>query len=171
VHLNACHPGKLQHFGAVHFGAGEHSVNASAIGILRFSPGKNEARRQTFQVPFPGRTNGLVKIVDIENETAIRRGVCAQVANVSVAADLHKNLRARQRSQVSGHHRNVPAEVTKGRERHARHLDRHQLWNALAIRFRNDGDGIVLAFVGIPTSVIGALQLAAKIAPVLKAFL
>ena len=51
--------------------------------------GDHEAGRQALDVPFPGRRQSLVEIVEVEDQVALGRGKQAEVGQVAIAAGLH----------------------------------------------------------------------------------
>ena len=67
------------------------------------APGKHEGGGHAFQVPLEWTANGLVKIVDVEDEAAVGRGISAEIADVGVAAELRDDARIRQHGEVCGH--------------------------------------------------------------------
>src|ERR1700761_6528509 len=60
-----------------------------------FAARDHQAGCQTLQVPLEGSANGLVEVVDVENEPPIRRSIRAQVAHMRVAANLVHDSRMR----------------------------------------------------------------------------
>ena len=67
-------------------------------------PGHPDARHQPAQVPLPAAGVGLVEVVEVDHEVALRRGVEAEVAQVGVAADHRGDAGGRQVRHVVGHH-------------------------------------------------------------------
>src|SRR5215475_7275328 len=57
--------------------------------MARLLASKNQAGCQALHVPLKWAANGLIEIVDVEYKMSVRCSVCAQVAHMSVTADLH----------------------------------------------------------------------------------
>jgi len=53
--------------------------------------GDDKARNQAFEIPFPRRWQGFIKIVDGENLPPLRRRKTAEIGQVTIAAGLHPN--------------------------------------------------------------------------------
>ena len=69
-----------------------------------------DARDQPAQVPLPGAGMGLVEVVEVEDEVALRRGVEAEVPEVRVTADDRCDAGGGQPGEVCGHDRGGTAE-------------------------------------------------------------
>ena len=65
--------------------------------------GDDEARREALEVPLPGRREGLVEVVDGEDDVALRGGEAAEVAQVGVAAALEADAGGRGGREVRRH--------------------------------------------------------------------
>ena len=61
---------------------------AATFLVSGFAPGKHQRGGHALQVPLEGAADGLVKVVDVEDQPAVGRGKGAQVAHVRVAAEL-----------------------------------------------------------------------------------
>src|SRR5262249_234266 len=96
-----------------------HSVATGGRLLAIFASGEHEAGGHALQIPLEGRSAGFIEVIDVEDESAIRRGVSAEVAHVSIAADLRDDAGIGQRSEVGGHDRNSAAKETEGRCQHA----------------------------------------------------
>ena len=126
-----------------HFGQGAHEpsvvVDAQLGGLARrgvlvagFAPGKHQRGGHALQVPLEGSADGLIEVVDVEDEAAVGRGKCAQVADVGIAADLGEDAGIGQAAQVGGHHGNGAAEIAEGRLGHELPLELDQRRDAAA---------------------------------------
>ncbi len=73
---------------AVALGEGEDGVVAGACFARRLAAGEDEAGGHALEVPLEGTADGLVEVVDVEDEAAVGRGEGAEVAHVRVAAEL-----------------------------------------------------------------------------------
>src|SRR5215217_6671838 len=89
--------------------------------------GHHEARGEAFDVPLPGSRQGLVEIVEIEEQGALRGGVRPKVQEVSIAAKLSLDAGLRGASEVVGHDDGRPAHECEQRSHHARVPDRYEV--------------------------------------------
>ena len=64
------------------------------------APGDLEARRQALDVPLPRPRQGLVEVVDVEDQPPVGGGEDAEVRQVGVAAHLHPKPGLGRRRQV-----------------------------------------------------------------------
>jgi hypothetical protein len=80
-----------------------HAFLASHSRFTRFLSGEHETRREALHVPFPRTWNGLVKIIDVEHQSAVRCRIRAEVVDVCVAAQLHSEAGGRQGRQIRRH--------------------------------------------------------------------
>ncbi len=71
--------------------------------------GDDNAGREPLNVPLPGRPQGFVEIVDVEEDVALGRGETAEVHQVSVAAGLDAKSGRRRRRQIGRHDCRGPA--------------------------------------------------------------
>ena len=67
--------------------------------------GHDQARRQPLDVPLPRPGEGVVQLVDVEDQPATGRGEEPEVRHVGVAAELHAQAGGRGCGQVGGHDR------------------------------------------------------------------
>jgi hypothetical protein len=105
-----------------------------------FASGEHEADGHALQVPLEGCGAGLVEVVDVEDETAIGRGVGAEIANVGVAADLREDAGVGQRGEIRGHDRHSAAKEAEGRSEHALVFQRDEGRHTSAHGAGNGGD-------------------------------
>ena len=76
---------------------------------------------------------GLVEVIEIHHEFALRRGVEAEIAEVRVAADHRSDSCGWQRGDVCGHHdRGAAQEAVRGAD-HAAHPDRDELVESTSV--------------------------------------
>ena len=68
-----------------------------------------EAGGEPLDVPLERTRQRLVEVVDVEHQTAVRRGKASEVGEMRVSAQLRAKVRARRRRQVGGHDRRGPA--------------------------------------------------------------
>ena len=127
------HVGKFRNRTAVRLYEPVHRIFAALFRVSRLTAGQYHAGGHALYVPLPRGTDGLVEIIDVKNQRAARSGICSDVANVSVTADLGGHSAGRQAGQVSGHQRDRSAEKSEGRGGHTRHLDGNQPGHAATI--------------------------------------
>ncbi len=76
-----------------------HRAHGRGLDLLlleaALAAGHDDARREALQVPLPGAGQGLVEVVDVEDLGARGRGVGAEVREVGVAAELHRQAARR----------------------------------------------------------------------------
>jgi len=76
------------HRGAIALEEGSRGVAAEAVFCACLASGEDEAYGEALDVPLEWAANGLVEVVDVEDEAAIGRGEGSEVADVRVAAEL-----------------------------------------------------------------------------------
>ena len=104
--------------------------------------GHPDARDEPSQVPLPRARMGLVEVVEVEHELALRGGVEPEVAEVRVAADHRGDPGGRQSRDVFGHHdRRSPQEAVRRRD-HAGDPDGDQLLEPTLVRLPDQLDGV-----------------------------
>ena len=95
--------GQLPHDLPVARGRGEHDLPAVLVAEPVLPRGHLQAGRQPLHVPFPGRGQRLVEVVDVEDQPALGRAEEAEVGQVRVPARLHDHPGGRGAGQVAGH--------------------------------------------------------------------
>jgi hypothetical protein len=81
--------GELRHAAAVAFGEVQHGLLAGGPLDGGLAPGEEERGGEAFEVPLEGAGDGLVEVIDVEEQTAVERaGIGAEVFHVGVAAEL-----------------------------------------------------------------------------------
>ena len=121
--------GEGAHRGAVALHGGQGRLAALACREPVVPSGHDEAGSQPLDIPFEGPGQGLVEVVDVEDQAALRRGVGAEVGQVRVAAQLGSQPRRRGGRQVGGHHQSRAPVEGERRHQHPAVADRHQLGN------------------------------------------
>ena len=94
--------------------------------------GQHQRCRHALQVPLEGAANGLVEVVDVEDEASVGRGVGAQVAHVGVAAELADDAGRGKLGQVRSHYRRGAAKKGEGRLGHELVLEGDERGHAAA---------------------------------------
>ena len=113
------HFGELGHVLAVGPDTGEDRILGDGFAEAVVATGDHEARRKTLQVPLPGCREGLIEIVDGEDDLPLRSGETSEVDQVGVSAALHADAGRRKARQIHRHgERRAPVEG-EGRRHHA----------------------------------------------------
>ena len=141
-HVEHPHLAELPHALPVGAHAGEHRVPRVVLAEAVAAAGQHEAGGQPLDVPLPGRRQGLVEIVDVEDHPPLRRGEDTEVGQVTVATGLHAKPRGRRAGEVGSHvQRRTPVERER-RFQHAPVANGHQLRNAAPVGLLYERDGI-----------------------------
>ncbi len=85
-------------------GAGDGGIVSVAVAQPIGSRDQHEGGDEAFDVPFPGRRQRLVQIVDVEQQSAFGRREAAEIEQVRVAADLNVDAGGRRVGKVGRHH-------------------------------------------------------------------
>ena len=93
----------------------------------QLAAGDRDARREPLDVPLPGTAGGLVEVVDVEDQLAVRCREAAEVRQVRVPAQLDRQARVRRLGEVGRHQRGRAAEERERRREHPPVPDRHEL--------------------------------------------
>ena len=91
------------------------------------SPGQDHAGGQALDVPFPGRRQRFIQVIDVEDHVALGRGKAAEVREVGVPTGLHPEAGAGGVGQVGGHEHGGAAIKGEGRLDHPTVANRHQV--------------------------------------------
>ena len=119
------HRGVVGHMLAVGAHGFRRRLRRLAVEQPDMMGGDDDAGRQPLDVPLPRGRQGLVEIVDVEEDVALWRGEAAEIHEVSIAAGLHAKSGGWGRGQVSRHDRGRAAIEDEGRLRHAPEADRY----------------------------------------------
>src|SRR5215211_4312111 len=116
----------------------------AAIGCVEavFSASDHEARGEAFDVPLPRPGQGLVEVVEVEEQGALRGGIRPKVQKVGVAAKLSLDAGLRGASEVLGHDDGRPPHEGERRSHHARVPDRDELLNPVPVLCLQEVDRI-----------------------------
>ena len=119
---------------AIAAGAGYRRVATRRVRQA-VGPGREHERGdQPLDVPFPGRRQGLVEVVDVEDDVALGRGEAAEIQQVAVAAGLDMNARRRRGGEVGGHDARRAAVEGERRLQHPAVADRDEFGHAVRHR-------------------------------------
>src|SRR5215472_96496 len=75
-------------------------VGAVSTRHVQLARGEHDARRETFDIPFPWCGKRLVEVVDVEEEPAFGAREATEVRGMTIAAGVNAYLRRRSRRQV-----------------------------------------------------------------------
>jgi hypothetical protein len=100
----------------------------------------HEARREPLDVPLPRTARRLIEVVDVEHQLAIGRSEAAEVRQMRIAAQLHRDAGTRRRRQISRHQLGRTAKERERRRQHPAMTDRHQLRFSLRGLLQQDLD-------------------------------
>ena len=102
----------------------------------------HDARRKTLEVPLPGRREGLIEIVDGEDESPLWGGETPEVDQVGVSAALHADAGGRSARQIIRHgERRAPVEG-EGRLHHAPVAKGKEIGESPRIGLQHQADGV-----------------------------
>ena len=118
--------GEPPHRGAVALARRQGHL-AAGLGREPVVPsGHGQARGQPLDIPLERAGQGLVEVVDVEDQVALGRGERAEIRQVGVTAQLHPKPGGGRAGQVRGHRqRGAPVEGERGHQ-HPPVPDRHQ---------------------------------------------
>ena len=118
-----------------------HAQDGGAADLVGHAlrPGRHrEAGPQALEIPLPRARQGLVEVIDVEDQPAFRGGEPAEVHQVPITAKLHREPSARRRSQIGGHARRRSTEEAELRLCHPPVADRQELGHpALPLRHQH----------------------------------
>ncbi len=127
VHLEVRLAGELGHRRAVAGDRRAHSRRPFERCEAAVPAGDLETRRQALDVPLEWARRGLVEVVDVEHQAALRRAEDAEVREVRITAQLHPQAGRRRRGEIIGHHqRRAPEECERG-DHHAAVANRYEV--------------------------------------------
>ena len=137
----------------IRVGQDAHHRLTTALRDAVLAAGHDEAGSQPLDVPFPGRGQGLVEIVQVEDQVALGRGKEAEVRQVAVPARLHEDAAGRGGRQIARHHRRRSAEERERARQHAAVADGDQLGHAAQARCFEHVDGVAAVGRRLPIAV------------------
>jgi hypothetical protein len=92
---------------------GNRRVTAVAVAQTVGAGRKDQRRHEPLEIPLPRRGQGLIEVIDIENQPALRRGEITEIHEMSVAASLNVDARRRRAGEVRRHDRRRPTIESK----------------------------------------------------------
>ncbi len=117
------HGRKRLHHGAVLLGEVKHRIAPRGSLDAGCPAREDQAGGETLDVVLEGPANGLVKVVDVEDEAAVERGEGAEIEDVGVAAELRGDAGVGMAGEVGGHDRHGSSKEAEGAGGHALVLD------------------------------------------------
>jgi hypothetical protein len=82
-----------------------------------------------------GLGQGLIEIIDVEDELALGGGESSDINQMTIAAGLHSNSRFGRPRQIAGHHRRRSAQECERGGEHTPVPDRYEVCQPRFIRF------------------------------------
>jgi hypothetical protein len=117
------HGGEGLHHAAVLLREVAHGIAAGDALDAGFPAGKDEAGGETLDVVLEGTADGLVEVIDVEDQAAVEGGVGSEVEDVGVAAELGGDAGVGMAGEVGGHDGDGAAKEAEGAGGHALVLD------------------------------------------------
>ena len=118
------------HAGAVRAGGGGDDVVALGGREAPLPRDHVQAGAEALDVPLPRARDGLVEVVEVEDEVPLRAGVLPEVAHVRVAARLDPDAGGRHPREIHRHHCRGAPEERERRLGHPLVADRPELGQA-----------------------------------------
>jgi len=104
--------------------------------------GEDERRRQAQDIPLEGSGIGLVEVVDVEDDAAIRGREHPEVRQVGITAELRDEAAVRPGGEVAGHHGGAAPVERERRDGHATVPQREQRLHPVGLLGGEHLDGI-----------------------------
>ena len=155
------HDRELAHGAAITGGEGFDGLFADAALDASGAAGEEEAGGEALDVPLEGALDGLVEVVDVEDETAVERSVGTEVEDVGVAAELGGDAGVGMAGEIGGHDGHGAAEESEGRGGHAFALDLDEARQAAVFGFLEQVERVLRAGFVVKFAVGAARNLLA----------
>ncbi len=153
------HLAELGHVLAVGPDTAEDRILGGGFAQAVVAAGDHDARRQPLEVPFPGRREGLIEVVDGEDDLPLRGGEATEVDQVGVAAALHADAGGRSARQIGRHGQRRASVKGEGRQNHAPVAKGKEFGDAPFVGLQHQADRVGLVGGGLPGRVRGAWAL------------
>lgn len=114
--------------------------------MVRLEAGEHDADGHAFYVPFPGPGDGLVEIVNVENEVAVRAFVVTKVLHVGIAAQLNMDAGSGLFGQVGAMMETLPRKKAKGEAAIRAYLSGGSFGRRPAVAFNRTSRGLIWRF-------------------------
>ena len=147
------HRRELTQVRTIRVGQDAHHRLTTALRDAVLAADHDEAGGQPLDVPLPRRGQGLVEVVQVEDQVALGRGKEAEVRQVAVPARLDKNAAGRGSRQIARHHRGRSAEKRERARQHAAVADGDQLGHTAQARFFQHRDRVTAVGRRLPIGV------------------
>ena len=120
--------------------AGRLGDHGAPLGLTeaKVASADREAGGESLDVPFERARMGLVEVVDVEDQSSVRRGEDAEIGQMRVPAQLGPEAGIRTGGQVRRHDRCSPAVEGERRGGHPTVADRHQPLDPGLVLIRED---------------------------------
>ena len=140
-------------------GRGARRRGSGAFFGAGLAPGEDEAGGHALDVPLEGAADGLVEVVDVEDEAAVGRGEGAEVADVGVAAELGEDAGVGAEREVAGHDGNGAAKEAEGRAAMRSYLMATSAGTRPRMEAASRSSGAACASFGLPAGMLGAAHM------------
>ena len=138
--------GKAVHAGAIGFDRDRCDGLRALVREARVERCDGDARSESLEVDSEIHARqGLIEIVDVEQDVLLRGGECPEIHQMAVAAGLDRNPGARLMPEILRHHRSGAAQEGERAHQHALVAHRHQLGHPGAIGRGEDGNRIAIS--------------------------
>ena len=155
-HVQDPHLAVFRHVFAIGPHATQHGIAGDVFAEAVVAAGQDETGGQAFHIPLPGRGQGLVEVVDVEDHAPFRGRERAKIQQMTVAASLHAEPRGGRAGQVRGHVERRPAKEGERGLQHASVANRDELGDASLVRFLQQGHRIRPIVRRLPDCVLMA---------------
>jgi hypothetical protein len=133
-----------------------------AFGQPYMAPGQDDAGGQPLEIPLPWRRQGLVEVVDVENDLPLGCGEAAEVRQMRVAAGLDPDSGGGGGGEIRRHHVRRAAIEREGRLHHPAEPDGYQARHPAGVRFVEQVDQVSPIPWRLPLAVRFARDLVAQ---------
>jgi hypothetical protein len=140
--VDVAHASELGHGGPIPGDTRENAGPSLFTAEPTLTRGDDQAGHQPLEVPLERARQGLIEVVDVEDQASLRRAEQAEVGQVRVAAQLHSKVRPRAERQVGGHHARRTAVEGERRDQHPSVPDRDELGHPCLSLLLEQGDRI-----------------------------
>ena len=147
---------------AVGPGTSEGRILGDGFAEAIVATSDHEARRETLEVPFPGCREGLIEVVDGEDDLPLRGGEATEVNQVAVSAALHADAGGRSGRQIGRHGERRASVKGEGRQNHAPVAKGKEFGDAPLVGLQHQADRLGPIGGGLPGRVRGTWALLAQ---------
>ena len=136
------HLAELGHMLAVGPDTAEHRIPGDGFAEAVVATGDHNAGRQPLEVPLPGRREGLIEVVEGEDDLPFRGGEAAEVDQMRVSAALHADAGRGSARQIQRHGVGRAPVEGEGRQHHAPVAQGKEIGEAPLVGLQHHADRI-----------------------------